>query len=162
MTTQSTLFTPGIASCMVDTCSCLHAGVQCELGPDSEELQRGVSEDAPARQGMGPAKTRAPCMPELCFPLSWPAVQVIDAFLVYAFLTAAIQVRHASVLSLSIVTAACSPERESSMPMQFLYMLCVGTFPFNSFLSGFFSSLGFFVLLGEPSHLPSCSCITVL
>lgn len=46
-------------------------------------------------------------------------IKVIDAFIVYALLTAAIQ---------------------------FLYMLCVGTFPFNSFLSGFFCSLGFFVL----------------
>ncbi|EIE25632.1 hypothetical protein COCSUDRAFT_83639 [Coccomyxa subellipsoidea C-169] len=46
-------------------------------------------------------------------------IKVIDAFMVYALLTAAVQ---------------------------FVYMLCVGTFPFNSFLSGFFCSIGFFVL----------------
>lgn len=33
--------------------------------------------------------------------------------------------------------------------MQFLYVFFVGSFPFNSFLSGFFCSLGFFVLMGK-------------
>ena len=32
--------------------------------------------------------------------------------------------------------------------LQFLYVMLVGSFPFNSFLSGFFCSLGFFVLMG--------------
>ena len=33
--------------------------------------------------------------------------------------------------------------------MQFLYCFVVGSFPFNSFLSGFFCSLGLFVLMGK-------------
>jgi len=33
--------------------------------------------------------------------------------------------------------------------VQFIYMLLVGTFPFNSFLAGFFCCVGFFVLTGE-------------
>lgn len=40
--------------------------------------------------------------------------------------------------------------------MQFLYCCLVGTFPFNSFLSGFISCVGSFVLAGicfEPSAL---------
>ena len=32
--------------------------------------------------------------------------------------------------------------------VQFAYMALVGTFPFNSFLAGIFSSLGFFALTG--------------
>ncbi len=45
--------------------------------------------------------------------------------------------------------------------MQFVYMMLVGTFPFNSFLSGFASSVGFLTLTGaaisrrQPSTLPS-------
>ncbi|KAL6744969.1 DAD/Ost2, partial [Haematococcus lacustris] len=46
-------------------------------------------------------------------------VKIVDAFLVYALATAAIQ---------------------------FAYVLLVGTFPFNGFLAGFLSSLGFFAL----------------
>ncbi|KAG2482069.1 hypothetical protein HYH03_018979 [Edaphochlamys debaryana] len=46
-------------------------------------------------------------------------VKVIDAFLVYALATAAVQ---------------------------FAYMMLVGTFPFNAFLAGFLSCVGFFVL----------------
>ena len=38
----------------------------------------------------------------------------------------------------------------ADMP-QFLYMLLVGTFPFNAFLAGFFSSLSFLVLTGALS-----------
>lgn len=34
----------------------------------------------------------------------------------------------------------------TSAIVQFLYMMIVGTFPFNSFLAGIFSSAGFFVL----------------
>lgn len=48
-------------------------------------------------------------------------VKVMDLYLVYVMLTGAIQ---------------------------FAYMLLVGTFPFNSFLSGFISTLGCFVLTG--------------
>ncbi|KAF5839050.1 dolichyl-diphosphooligosaccharide-protein glycosyltransferase subunit dad1, partial [Dunaliella salina] len=32
--------------------------------------------------------------------------------------------------------------------LQLVYMLLVGTFPFNGFLAGFLSSLGFFTLTG--------------
>lgn len=39
--------------------------------------------------------------------------------------------------------------------VQFAYVLLVGTFPFNSFLSGFFCSIGFFVLTGEARAQPS-------
>jgi oligosaccharyltransferase complex subunit epsilon len=46
-------------------------------------------------------------------------LKVIDAFLLYVFSTAAIQ---------------------------FVYVLFVGTFPFNAFLAGFFSCAGVFVL----------------
>ncbi|EME30723.1 Dolichyl-diphosphooligosaccharide--protein glycosyltransferase subunit DAD1 [Galdieria sulphuraria] len=46
-------------------------------------------------------------------------LKVIDAFLLYVAFTAAIQ---------------------------FVYVLLVGTFPFNAFLAGFFSCIGVFVL----------------
>ncbi|XP_014788016.1 dolichyl-diphosphooligosaccharide--protein glycosyltransferase subunit dad1 [Octopus bimaculoides] len=46
-------------------------------------------------------------------------LKIIDAYLVYVFLTGV---------------------------MQFLYICVVGTFPFNSFLSGFISSVGSFIL----------------
>ncbi len=36
--------------------------------------------------------------------------------------------------------------------VQFLYMLLVGSFPYNSFLSGFISCVGTFVLSGWPTH----------
>lgn len=38
--------------------------------------------------------------------------------------------------------------------IQFLYCLLVGTFPFNSFLSGFISCVGSFVLGGTQDILP--------
>lgn len=40
------------------------------------------------------------------------------------------------------------------MLLQFLYVFLVGSFPFNSFLSGFFCSLGFFVLMGKHPRSP--------
>lgn len=46
-------------------------------------------------------------------------VKIIDAFLMYAIAT---------------------------MVIQFGYMLLVGSFPFNAFLAGFFSCVGFFAL----------------
>eukprot|EP00163_Fabomonas_tropica_P015501 TRINITY_DN2829_c3_g1_i1.p1 TRINITY_DN2829_c3_g1~~TRINITY_DN2829_c3_g1_i1.p1 ORF type:complete len:117 (-),score=13.18 TRINITY_DN2829_c3_g1_i1:919-1245(-) len=46
-------------------------------------------------------------------------LKVIDAFLVYQFLTGVVQ---------------------------FIYCALVGTFPFNSFLSGFFACVGCFIL----------------
>lgn len=46
-------------------------------------------------------------------------LKVLDAFMVYALLTAAVQ---------------------------FAYMMVVGTFPFNAFLAGLLCSLGFFSL----------------
>ncbi|EFJ42384.1 epsilon subunit of defender against death protein/oligosaccharyltransferase [Volvox carteri f. nagariensis] len=46
-------------------------------------------------------------------------VKVLDAFLVYALATAGVQ---------------------------FAYMMLVGTFPFNAFLAGFLSCIGFFAL----------------
>lgn len=49
-------------------------------------------------------------------------LKIIDAYLFYVFMTGV---------------------------MQFLYILVVGTFPFNSFLSGFISSVGSFVLAGK-------------
>jgi len=33
--------------------------------------------------------------------------------------------------------------------IQFLYMLLVGQFPFNSFLAGFLAAVGFFVFTGQ-------------
>jgi len=49
-------------------------------------------------------------------------LKVVDAYLLYVLLTGA---------------------------LQFLYCLLVGTFPFNSFLSGFISCVGCFILAGE-------------
>jgi hypothetical protein len=83
-------------------------------------------------------------------------LQVIDAFMVYALLTAAVQVsatecrRRTNIFghhAFHIVTM----NGNCDSCLQFLYMLCVGTFPFNSFLSGFFCSVGFFVLSGDRS-----------
>lgn len=53
-------------------------------------------------------------------------LKVVDAYLLYILLTGA---------------------------LQFLYCLLVGTFPFNSFLSGFISCVGAFILAGEWNHL---------
>lgn len=50
-------------------------------------------------------------------------LKIVDAYLVYILLTGVIQ---------------------------FLYCCLVGTFPFNSFLSGFISSVGSFILAGMP------------
>lgn len=49
-------------------------------------------------------------------------LKVVDAYLLYILLTGA---------------------------LQFLYCLLVGTFPFNSFLSGFISCVGSFILAGK-------------
>lgn len=49
-------------------------------------------------------------------------LKVVDAYLLYILLTGA---------------------------LQFLYCLLVGTFPFNSFLSGFISCVGAFILAGK-------------
>lgn len=49
-------------------------------------------------------------------------LKVVDAYLLYILLTGA---------------------------LQFLYCLLVGTFPFNSFLSGFISCVGAFILGGK-------------
>jgi oligosaccharyltransferase complex subunit epsilon len=51
-------------------------------------------------------------------------LKLIDAYLVYVLLTGIIQ---------------------------FAYCLLVGTFPFNSFLSGFISTVGCFILAGKYS-----------
>ncbi|VDK47526.1 unnamed protein product [Anisakis simplex] len=48
-------------------------------------------------------------------------LKIIDAYMFYVFLTGVIQ---------------------------FVYCVLVGTFPFNSFLSGFISTIGCFVLAG--------------
>ncbi|NWW88046.1 DAD1 glycosyltransferase, partial [Rhynochetos jubatus] len=53
-------------------------------------------------------------------------LKVLDAYLVYVLLTGA---------------------------LQFGYCLGVGTFPFNSFLSGFISAVGSFILGVKPRHL---------
>ena len=42
---------------------------------------------------------------------------------------------------------------EVSAELQFVYLLLVGSFPFNSFLAGFFSCVGFFVLTGEQTKV---------
>ena len=34
--------------------------------------------------------------------------------------------------------------------LQFLYLLIAGQFPYNSFLAGFFSTLGLFISTGRP------------
>ena len=60
-------------------------------------------------------------------------LKLIDAYLVYVLLTGIVQ---------------------------FLYCLLVGTFPFNSFLSGFISTVGSFILAGKIS-LPSAVRRTV-
>lgn len=52
-------------------------------------------------------------------------LKLVDAYLLYILLTGA---------------------------FQFLYCLLVGTFPFNSFLSGFISCVGSFILAGEYKH----------
>lgn len=52
-------------------------------------------------------------------------LKVVDAYLLYILLTGA---------------------------LQFLYCLLVGTFPFNSFLSGFISCVGAFILAGELNY----------
>ena len=43
--------------------------------------------------------------------------------------------------------------------LQFLYMLLVGSFPFNAFLAGFFCSLSAFVLTGAAATTSSASCV---
>lgn len=53
-------------------------------------------------------------------------LKIIDAYLLYIFLTAVIQ---------------------------FAYCCLVGTFPFNSFLSGFISTVSSFVLAGKPMSI---------
>lgn len=53
---------------------------------------------------------------------SFSLFQLIDYFLVFALATGVIQ---------------------------FLYMLLVGQFPFNSFLAGFLAAVGFFVFTGQ-------------
>jgi hypothetical protein len=42
---------------------------------------------------------------------------------------------------------------------QFGYCCLVGTFPFNSFLAGFISTVGSFVIGGEPSKIHQCTYI---
>ena len=50
---------------------------------------------------------------------------------------------------------------------QFLYMVAVGTFPYNSFLAGFFAALGLFVSAGrsaspkQPSSDFSFQCLFI-
>ena len=74
-------------------------------------------------------------------------MQVLDCFLVYALLTAAVQARpeQAGQARWSSMGAG------SPAMLQFLYMLLVGSFPFNSFLAGFIGTLAFFVLTGAPA-----------
>ena len=43
--------------------------------------------------------------------------------------------------------------------IQFAYCLLVGTFPFNSFLSGFISCVGSFILAGECKSARISDCI---
>ena len=66
-------------------------------------------------------------------------LKVVDAYLLYILLTGA---------------------------LQFLYCLLVGTFPFNSFLSGFISCVGSFILAGKycirSKHGLFCMCIGLM
>lgn len=65
---------------------------------------------------------RSCCLLCLSASCSFPLFQLIDYFLVFALATGVIQ---------------------------FLYMLLVGQFPFNSFLAGFLGAVGFFVFTGQ-------------
>lgn len=60
-------------------------------------------------------------------------LKVVDAYLLYILLTGA---------------------------LQFLYCLLVGTFPFNSFLSGFISCVGSFILAGKYKSGLYLKCFT--
>lgn len=51
------------------------------------------------------------------------------------------------------LSTAVNPD-EIFAALQFLYMFLVGSFPFNSFLSGAFCSMGFFVLTGKAAISP--------
>jgi hypothetical protein len=62
-------------------------------------------------------------------------LKIIDAYLLYVFLTAVIQ---------------------------FVYCCLVGTFPFNSFLSGFISTVSSFVLGGSYTFALIVSLVTIL
>lgn len=92
--------------------------------------------------------------------------QVLDCFCVYAIATAAVQVRPRGEKRTAVVRFLCALSNAAASPplnldlsspsshhlppgAQVLYMLTVGSFPFNSFLSGLFCSVGFFVLTGE-------------
>jgi len=60
-------------------------------------------------------------------------LKIIDAYLLYVLLTGVVQ---------------------------FLYCCMVGTFPFNSFLSGFISCVGCFILAGK--NFSNCRSVVVL
>lgn len=83
--------------------------------------------------------------------------QILDAFLVYALATCLVQVRalcsagaRCCPLLLPAPVAAVNAALPLPRLLQLAYMLLVGTFPFNAFLAGFLSSLGFFTLTGAP------------
>lgn len=67
---------------------------------------------------------------------------MVDAFILYSISTAIIQVRFELI-------PLHSTELTSFMKKKAVYMVLVGTFPFNSFLSGFFCHIGLFALGGK-------------
>ena len=85
---------------------------------------------------------------------------MLDLFILYALATAATQVRSPSSVCgnnttthgrctpcLAFHVDPCSLRLGPARP-QFVYVLLVGTFPFNSVLAGMLSSLGFLTLTG--------------
>jgi hypothetical protein len=91
-----------------------------------------------------------------------PCPQILDAFLIYSLATAAVQVRRGAQRMQSACASLCCHTRCCTPPTlllaQFTYMLLVGTFPFNAFLAGFLSSLGFFALTSECTRTVGVAC----
>ena len=92
-------------------------------------------------------------------------LKLLDAFSVCALLTAVLQVRTRAIDRpagptsaaappplVAAAHAACRVALNAAVPLrhplQFVYAKLVGTFPFNSFLAGFFCCVGAFVVSG--------------
>ena len=78
-------------------------------------------------------------------------VQVLDCFLVYAVLTGAVQASISCQRGLLRCRLSCLI---NNVCLQFAYAFLLGSFPFNSFLAGMASCIGFFVLTGRCCKLP--------
>jgi hypothetical protein len=118
----------------------------------STRRARRVSRCAWGAQRDGGASRRAGSLPFSSPRFPGPP-QVLDAFLVYAIATAAVQVGKGPFSQRGSAKRGRTPSRReralACRPSQFVYMLVVGTFPFNAFLAGFLSCVGFFALTGE-------------